>query len=117
MEMASLCFGKLARNFNIHPRTTHCIHWSYCHGPKSSSHLENLWLAAAAHTVRWGAPAAAIPNQRLKQSWQWGSPVRRQYAAPSPRVLCIQQHSDGGSGYVQMKQQRALCGHLSEVSI
>lgn len=33
MEIASFCFGRLARNINIHPRTTHRSHQSYCRGP------------------------------------------------------------------------------------
>lgn len=55
---------------------------------KSSSPLENLWLDAAAHTIHWGAPAAAIPNQRLKHPWQRGSPMSQAPKVHSPISLC-----------------------------
>ena len=63
-------------------------------------------------------------QQLLSQTRGWNNPGsgaalcprHRRYAVPSPCVLCIQQHG-GGSGYVQTKEQRALCCHLSEALI
>lgn len=64
-------------------------------------------------------------QQLLSQTRGWNNPGsgaalcprHQRYTVPSPCVLCIQQHDDGGSGHVQRKQRWALCCHLSEALI
>lgn len=53
-----------------------------------TSAMENLWLDAAGHSVHWGAPEAAVLNQRMKQAWQWGSPASWAPKVYGPISLC-----------------------------